>query len=840
MKIVDKCREKNLTEPEFSGMTGGFLITFFKAKAGAMIGEKVTKKSTEAKRGRLVERLAEGLVERLAENQKKILKLIKENPYISKKALSEKIGISTTAIDKNIKQLKKKGLLRRIGPDKGGRWEVINTGSVKKIIYQNEETGYSVVKFIPVQDERAITIVGYFPLLSQGESLSLEGEWKRHRVYGEQLEVKNFTPLRPASIDGIRRYLSSGLIKGIGPVLAEIMVERFGLDVLEIIEKEPEKLLNLPGIGERKLVDIKASWQEKKDTRELMIFLQSYQIGPSYAYRIHCRYGRNAIKVLETNPYILATEVEGIGFKTADRIGQRMGVKLNSSLRLSAGVDFVLKDAQEGGHVFLPEAELLKRGEELLQVRREEIFSVLESLAGEKKIIRDGDKIYLPHFYYTECEVANELKRLASGRDRDFKNLELDIKIIEGKKNISFSAAQFDAIKSAFINKILVLTGGPGTGKTTTVIGLMELCRHYNMKLALASPTGRAAKRLSETTGFPARTIHRLLEYDPKAGVFLRNSRRPLKADMVIVDEVSMADIFLAASLLRAIPTGCSLILIGDSDQLPAVGPGNVLADIIRSGAIKLVRLTHIFRQAEESLIIVNAHRINQGQFPYFKDKGKDFFFIKMEEPEKILEAIKSLCLKRLPSAFDFSPVTDIQVICPMYKGVLGVDNLNTVLQDALNPRGREIRIGARRFRLGDKVMQIRNNYEKMVFNGDSGWIREYNEDTGEAGIDFDNRIIKYGQEDFEEIVLSYAITVHKSQGSEYKAVILPVVVQHYILLQRNLLYTAVTRAKELVVILGTMKAMAIALKNDEVKARYTRLAERIRECWTSHVISIN
>jgi len=706
------------------------------------------------------------------------------------------------------------------------------TGEVQKIIYQNEETGYTVVKFNPQQDRGSITIVGHFPLLVPGERLSLEGEWKRHKLYGDQLAVQKFTSLRPLSIEGIRRYLSSGLIKGIGPVLAEIMVERFGLDILEIIENEPERLLELPGIGKSKLVNIKFSWKEQKDTKDLMIFLQTYQIGPAYTYRIYRRYGKDAIKIIEANPYILAGEIEGIGFKIADRLGQNMGIALNSPLRIESGIDYVLKKAQEEGHVFLPQEKLLERAEELLKAEKEEIGSVLESLFEGKKIIRDSDRMYLPHFYYTELEVAKELRRLTFGKGHEFMGMEAVVKLIEEKRNISFSDAQVDAIKSAFTHDVLVLTGGPGTGKTTTVIGLMELCRHYNLKLALASPTGRAAKRLSETTDFPAKTCHRLLEYNPKEGVFLRNSNRQLKVDMVIIDEVSMADIFLMASLLRAIPTGTSLILIGDSDQLPAVGPGNVLADVIESRAIKLIRLTQIFRQAEESLIVVNAHRINQGQFPYFKGKKKDFYFIKMEEQEKILEAIKNLCQKRLPVAYDFSPVTDIQVICPMYRGVLGVDNLNVVLQDTLNPHGKEIKIGARHFRLGDKVMQIKNNYEKKVFNGDSGWIREYNEQSGEVGIDFDNRIITYTLGEFEEIVLSYAITVHKSQGSEYKAVILPLVVQHYLLLQRNLLYTAVTRAKNFVVIIGTMKAMAIALKNNEVKARYTRLAERIRECF--------
>ena len=708
------------------------------------------------------------------------------------------------------------------------------TGEVQRVIYQNEETGYAVLKFAPKQDKKPITIVGYFPLLASGERLSIEGEWKTHKIYGEQIEVQNFTSLRPVSIDGIKRYLSSGLIKGIGPVLAGIMIDHFGEKILDIIEKEPEKLLEAAGIGQRKLADIKISWQEKKDTRDLMIFLQTYQIGPAYAYRIYLRYGRDAIKVVETNPYILANEIEGIGFKIADRFGQKMGIALDSPLRIGAGVDFVLKKSQDEGHVFLPEEELLKRAEEVLNVEKKDICPVLENLLKEKKIIRDSDRIYLPHFYYTEQEVAKELNRLVSGRGQEFSGMDLVIKTIERKRDISFSGAQADAIKSAFIHKFLVLTGGPGTGKTTTVIGLMELCRHYNIKLALASPTGRAAKRLSETTGHPAKTCHRLLEYDPKAGVFLRNSQRQLKADMVIIDEVSMADIFLMASLLRAIPTGTSLVIIGDSDQLPAVGPGNVLADIIVSGAVKLIRLTQIFRQAEQSLIVVNAHRINQGQFPHFKGEKRDFYFIKMEEQEKILEAIKNLCLTRLPASYDFSPVTDIQVICPMYRGILGVDNLNTVLQETLNPHGKEILIGTRRFRLGDKVMQIKNNYEKNIFNGDSGWIREYNEESGEIGIDFDNRTITYTFGEFEEIVLSYAITVHKSQGSEYKAVILPLVIQHYLLLQRNLLYTAVTRAKNFVLIIGTMKAMAIALKNNEVKSRYTRLAERIRECFNN------
>lgn len=706
------------------------------------------------------------------------------------------------------------------------------SGEVQKIIYQNSETGYSVLRFIPQKDKRAITIVGYFPLLVQGERLQVEGIWKRHRLYGEQLIVENFTPLPPLSIHGMERYLGSGLIRGIGPVLAHAMVLHFGRDIFDVIESTPQRLLEVPGIGKKKLADITQSWKEQKDTRELMVFLHTYHIGPSYAYRIYRRYGIGAIEVIKSNPYILASEIEGIGFKIADRIGQKMGIGVDSPLRIGAGIDFVLSKAQEEGHVFLPEEELLKRGVELLKVKKEDIVTALERLSGEKKIVRDGDRIYLPHFYYAEWEVAKELKRIASFKRKEFKNIDMDIKLIEREKGISFSPAQSDAIRSAFIHKVLVLTGGPGTGKTTTVIGLKEVCKYYRMKLVLTSPTGRAAKRLSETTGVPAKTIHRLLEYDPKAGMFLKNRLRPLKADMVIVDEVSMMDIFLMGSLLRAIPAGCSLILIGDSDQLPAVGPGNVLADIISSGSIKLVRLTHIFRQAEKSLIVVNAHRINQGEFPYIRGEKRDFYFLKMDDPEKIVEAIKSLCRKRLPSYYDFSPITDIQVICPMYRGALGVDNLNAVLQEELNPRGKELNIGSRRFRIGDKVMQIKNNYEKMVFNGDSGWIREYNEETGEVGIDFDRRIVRYESQDFDEVVLSYAITVHKSQGSEYKAVILPLVVQHYLLLQRNLLYTAITRAKELVVILGTTKAMAIALKNNEVKARFTRLSERIRSCF--------
>lgn len=705
-------------------------------------------------------------------------------------------------------------------------------GEIQKIVYQNEETGYSVVRFLPQGETHSITVVGYFPMLAPGEIMAVEGEWKKHRVYGDQIEARNFRALAPQSLKGIRRYLSSGLIKGIGPVLADILIERFGMDILQIVEKEPERLLEVPGIGEKKLSDIKISWQEKQDTRDLMIFLQTYRIGPGYACRIYNHYGKNAIKVIQSNPYILASEIDGIGFKIADRLGQNMGIKLNSPQRIGSGIDFVLLNSQDEGHVFLPEEELFVRAEELLQVERLDISKTMDTLIKEKRIVREGERIYLPHFYYTECEVARELRRLVSGESGPPGGIEAAIRMVEEKKSISFSDAQVDAIRTAFSHKVLVLTGGPGTGKTTTVIGLMELCSHYNIKLALASPTGRAARRLSETTGFTAKTIHRLLEYDPKAGVFLRNSHRPLKADMVIIDEVSMADIFLAASLLRAIPTGTNLVLIGDSDQLPAVGPGNVLSDIIASGAIKLVRLTHIFRQAEKSLIVVNAHRINQGKFPYMDSEKRDFYFIKMEEQEKILEAIQSLCQKRMLAYFDYSPMTDIQVICPMYKGVLGVDNLNSVLQGTLNPNGKELNIGSRRFRLGDKVMQIKNNYEKMVFNGDIGLIKEYNEDTGEAGIDFDNRVITYTFADFEEIVLSYAITVHKSQGSEYRAVILPLVVQHYILLQRNLLYTAVTRAKEVVVILGTMKAMAIALKNDEVRARYTRLAARIKGCF--------
>lgn len=714
------------------------------------------------------------------------------------------------------------------------------SGLLERIIYQNEENGFVVAKLQEKGKRELTTIVGNLSGINPGESLRITGRWVHNKKFGEQFRVEHYEITVPATLHGIKKYLSSGLIKGIGPIMSERIVERFGLDTLNIIENSPERLSEVEGIGPKRIAMIRKAWEEQKEIRQIMIFLQGHGVSTAYSAKIFKQYGNRSIEVVRENPYRLAREIHGIGFLTADRIAQNIGIDPNSLIRAKAGVIYVLSELTEEGHLYYPEKELIRKASEMLKVDPEIILKAIAELFREKEIFleeiggKDQKAVYLAPFYIAESGIAQRLRRLKESPSpiRPIR-VEKAIEWVQQKLNIELAEKQKEAITLSADSKVLIITGGPGTGKTTIITAILRIFQQLRVRIFLAAPTGRAAKRMAEATGWEAKTIHRLLEFSPQKGGFKRDEENPLEADVVIIDEASMMDTLLMYQLLKALPPQAHLILVGDVDQLPSVGPGNVLRDLIDSGIFTVVRLTEIFRQAQKSLIVVNAHKVNQGEFPILKGKDEiektDFYFIQEEEPEKILGRIIALCEERIPKRFGFHPIREIQVITPMHKGLLGASNLNIELQKRLNPNQHGMTHGSRTFRLGDKVMQIANNYEKEVFNGDIGWVAEIDEEENELIIEFDGRLIPYDHSDLDEIVLAYAISVHKSQGSEYPVVILPVTTQHYVLLQRNLIYTGITRAKKLVVLIGTKKALAIAIKNNKPQLRYTQLSERLK-----------
>jgi len=703
-------------------------------------------------------------------------------------------------------------------------------GTVERITFRNEENFYTVFKVITDTGDQ-ITCVGTLPQVIVGEELKLSGEWTKHEQYGLQFNVESAIPITPSTIVGIERYLGSGLIKGVGPSTAKKLVDTFGLKTLEIIEKEPHRLMEVEGIGQKKCETIAQAFLAQKDIQDVMVFLQGSGITPAYAVRIYKEYGKQSIDVVRENPYRLADEIFGIGFKTADSIAKNLGIKEDEPHRIRAGIRYALSTAVEQGHTYLPQEELLVSANELLGITVEKSF--LEELAKAKQLIIEEDRCYLPSLYEAECRVAQRLLELCE----HVPTLPFDQEVDSPFK---LAKEQEMAVKAAMQEKVLVITGGPGTGKTTITKVILAQWEKAGFKILLASPTGRAAKKLSEATGRPAKTIHRLLEYGfGQTGMgFQRDEDNKLKGDALVLDEFSMVDIRLMDSLLKATDDKMRLLFIGDCDQLPAVGPGNVLKDIIDSQKIPVVRLTKVFRQKEQSQIILNAHRINQGQFPIIDNHG-DFVFMQRKEPAEIADLIVDLASERLPryieDHFKIENTFDtIQVLSPMRKSETGVDNLNKRLQERINPPGHknEIRYGYRLLRENDKVMQIRNNYQKNVYNGDIGKILRidpedklmevlYNDEDGD-------RIVVYEEDEIDELTLAYAISVHKSQGSEYPVVIMPVTTQHYMLLQRNLLYTGVTRAKKLVVLIGTKRAIYICLNNNKTAKRYSYLAERL------------
>lgn len=725
-------------------------------------------------------------------------------------------------------------------------------GIVERITYFNEETNYTVAKIQRKNTDYLTTIVGNFPVLNIGETLRLKGRWVNHSDYGTQFMVESYEITVPATLNGIEKYLGSGLIKGIGPKTAKKIVGHFGLDTLNIIQYNPERLTEIEGIGEKKVRDIVKAFEEQKDIQEVMMFLQANGVSPTYAVKIYKEYKDKTIEYIKENPYRLADDIFGIGFKTADKIAQKLGIEPTSKYRVSSGIKYVLSQFSNDGHTYVPLDDLINKGCEILEVAPGLIEEALSGLVKKEMVFvqefnspKGSKGIYLAPFYYAEKGISERICKLASLPAKELKvDIEKEIRAIERESGVKLGKGQREALEKLKDNNVLVITGGPGTGKTTTIKSIIGLLEKQNMKVVLAAPTGRAAKRMTETSGREAKTIHRLLEYSFVQGEgmhFQKNEDKPLDADAVIVDEVSMVDLILMYNLMKAIKYGTRLILVGDVDQLPSVGAGNVLKDIIESGAVEVVHLKEIFRQARESMIVVNAHRINRGEFPILNVRDKDFFFEYKDDPQEIMETIIQLCSYRLPKFKGYNPIDDIQVLTPMRRTPIGVNVLNDELQKVLNPpshKKEERRFGGTVFREGDKVMQIKNNYTKEVFNGDIGRIIRIDNEEGEILVRFPDvgadRDVVYEVHELEELVLSYAISVHKSQGGEYPVVVMPVSTQHYLMLQRNLLYTAVTRAKEMVVLVGTKKALAIAVKNNRVAERYSYLAQRIREAFTS------
>jgi exodeoxyribonuclease V alpha subunit len=739
-------------------------------------------------------------------------------------------------------------------------------GTVERLTFYSAETGYTVAQVTPEGRGYTVTVVGNLLEVRPGETLRLEGEWREHARYGRQFQVERYTTVLPATVDGMEKYLGSGLIKGIGPVTAKRIVRRFKADTLQVIENEPERLLEVLGVGKHRVALIRAAWAEQKAIQEVMLFLQSHNVSTSHAVRIFKTYGDASIDVVRNDPYRLAQEVYGIGFLTADKIARELGLAPDSPRRVQAGIAYTLSQMADDGHVYAPQGELIHESTRILEVAPDLVAQGIESLAaaytvrveplssspgpawqppagngGEPApdhLLQEERAIYLAPFYYGEIGVANRLRAILKAEESRLAffqeaNLDRVFDHLAAQEGLALNAGQRQAVRTALSSKVTVLTGGPGTGKTTATRTIIRLLEARGFRYALAAPTGRAAKRLAEATGREARTIHRLLEFKPRQGFqFQRNEQNPLEVDMLIVDETSMLDLLLANHLLKAVQPGSHLLLVGDADQLPSVGAGNVLRDVIDSGVAPVVCLTEIFRQAEGSLIVENAHRINLGEMPLFSRQATDFFLFPAGDAEQAADLVVDLVQNRIPHRFGFDPLGEIQVLSPLHRGAAGVAELNRRLQEALNPpaEGRpEVRRGGQVFRLGDRVMQTRNDYDREVFNGDMGWITSVDALNQAIAVRIDGREVEYDFSDLDELVHAYAVSVHKSQGSEYRAVVVPVLTQQYMMLQRNLLYTAITRAKELVVLVGNRQAIAIAVRNDKIAERHSALDLRLQ-----------
>ncbi|MAT97075.1 MAG: ATP-dependent RecD-like DNA helicase [Anaerolineaceae bacterium] len=753
-------------------------------------------------------------------------------------------------------------------------------GSVERITYYNEENGYTVLRLKPDSRgmlpfryasgrEALITVVGNLPEVQPGEWLKLMGKWGNHAKHGRQFLAEFCEQSLPATTEGIKRYLGSGMIRGVGKVMAERIVERFGEDTLDVIEYEPERLQTVLGIGKKRVGQIIKAWEEQRAIKDVMIFLQSHGVSTNLATKIYKKYGDASLAIVQNTPYKLVQDVYGIGFKTADKIAQALGLAADDPGRIEAGIAYTLNRMAEDGHVYMPQEELEPEAAEILGLAAEKVTAVIDqletsdfikretlrypvssnplSVIGERPSaseqysvgshksseIKEERAVYLTPFYYSEIGVTQRIQRLIehpTSRLAVLRKQASGLNFQSSKAGFILAPQQLHAVETAVKNKVTILTGGPGTGKTTTMRALLDLLDRHRLTYALASPTGRAAKRLAEATGREAKTVHRLLEFKPGEG-FGRSENNPLNADMVIIDEASMLDLMLTYNLLKAISPDSHLLLVGDVDQLPSVGAGDVLGDLIDSGKTAVVRLQTIFRQAADSLIISNAHRINEGKMPETTSEAKDFFIFVKEDPGEAAELLVDVVKNRVPLKFKLDPLDDIQVLAPMYNGAVGVNNLNLLLQAALNPgakRKAERKLGGRLFRVGDKVMQTVNNYDKNVYNGDIGRVTDMDLLQQNLTVSIDGAPVVYDFLEADELVHAYAISVHKSQGAEYPCVVMPVATQHYLMLQRNLLYTAVTRAKKLVILVGTRKAIRIAVKNDKTTQRHTALDWRL------------
>ncbi len=769
-------------------------------------------------------------------------------------------------------------------------------GLVERITYYNEENGYTVLRLTARGYPDLVTVVGNLPEITPGESLRLQGQWMTNSQYGKQFKAEKCEQILPATIEGIKKYLGSGLIKGVGPVTASRIVKKFGTDTLDVLDHSPERIREVLGIGSKRTAAIAQAWDEQKSIKQVMLFLQSHGVSTGLAVKIYKQYGETSIDLVQADPYRLAQDIYGIGFKTADKIAHDLGLPHDAPSRVAAGVVYTLSNFTDQGHVFAPQSQLIHDASELLavqpdqvtasldtliqsdQIKRDTIYPIVSSLPkrqpaqpepsideflaadqaahtapvtytiGQPKplaalspgqqALREEPAIYLTPFYHGEVSVAKRLNAIIDSKLSRLDNLQhLDLQaalnelstVVSNRPTARLSDQQQQAVRTSLKSKVTVLTGGPGTGKTTTMRAVIDLLEKFNRRYALTSPTGRAAKRLSQATDRPAKTIHRLLEFAPGEG-FKRNAQNPLEIDVLIVDEASMIDLLLMNHLLKAVPLDAHLLLVGDVDQLPSVGAGDVLRDVIDSGRAAVIRLDVIFRQAMNSHIITNSHRINRGQMPLTPKEADDFFFFVKEDPDEAAELIVDLVAARIPNKFGLKS-TDIQVLAPMYRSSTGVTNLNTRLQEKLNPpspKKPERKLAGTLFRVGDRVMQTRNNYDKDVYNGDMGYVTEIDLENQTLAVSIDDRSIEYEWNEADELALAYAVSVHKAQGSEYPVIVMPLLTQHYLMLQRNLLYTAITRARKLVVLVGSKRALGMAVHNNKPSERYSGLKERL------------
>lgn len=705
------------------------------------------------------------------------------------------------------------------------------SGSIEAIVFVHPETGFTVARLKEPHKREMTVLVGHFAAIQPGETVTCGGQWRTHPDHGRQFEVTEYTVDLPSDLVGIQKYLESGLIKGIGPAYAKKIVTRFGSETLQVIEETPERLGEIQGLGEKKIESIRECWKQQRAIREVMIFLRTVGVSPAYAQKIYTEYRDRSIERVKENPYQLAKEIHGIGFKIADQIAQKLGFPLQSPKRISAGVEFALWELSTEGHTCYPLAELVPVARQLLEVEGSLIEAELVRLVEEKRLVVQGERVWLAPMHAYEQAIAKDIHRLVQGATATRSiQTQKAAEWAETQMKIEFAPAQREAVVAALTHKIHILTGGPGTGKSTITNAILMVTEKITDKIILAAPTGRAAKRMTEITRRKAVTLHMLLEMDFQSGGFKRGRDNPLNVDFLIVDEASMIDTPLLFSLLKALPTSAKVLFVGDIDQLPSVGPGTVLRDLIQSGIMGVSRLTEIFRQARGSRIVVNAHRINQGEFPFVGEEAKsDFHFIEAETPEAIQHIILQLVSTELPQRHHFNPVDDIQVLAPMKRGIIGIEMLNEVLQERLNPSAQPLFRAGKRFHVGDKVMQISNDYDKKVFNGEVGRIHRILREDQQLVVHFDEREVTYDFSELDQLILAYAASIHKYQGSECPCVVIPIHTTHFKMLHRNLIYTGVTRGKKQVYLVGTTRALGIAINNNQIQKRHTGLEAALK-----------